>query len=273
MLTRLIRSTAVAGVVALGACNFDVNNPGPVRDAFLSDTNAFSAEVNGMGRQLSGALNFVTLQGGIATREIFPTGQTGQFGIEVNNMAGLLIPDEQGDPWSNAQQARWLAEHGLERLQATLGGQFDKHPLVAQAQLWAGYANRLLGENMCTAIFDGSAPQASTEYLKRAETHFTSAIATATAANKPTSANIITAAYAGRAAVRVQLGNWAGAVADAGMVPTTFTYVIPYYDIGDEYQYNRTYWASTSQSINKAHSVWNTPYEAYAKTTTDPRIS
>ena len=273
MLTRMIRTTAAAGAVVLGACNFDVNNPGPVRDAFLSDTNAFSAEVNGMGRQLSGALNFVTLQGGIATREIFPTGQTGQFGIEVNNMAGFLIPDEQGDPWSNAQQARWLAEHGLERLQATLGDQFGKHPLVAQAQLWAGYANRLLGENMCTAIFDGGAPQAPIEYLKRAETFFTSAIATATAANKPTSATIITAAYAGRAAVRVQLGNWAGAVTDAAMVPTTFTYVIPYYDIGDEYQYNRTYWASTSQSINKAHSVWNTPYEAYAKTTTDPRIS
>jgi hypothetical protein len=266
-LTALALSLAGA---ALTACNFDVSNPGPVQDAFLSDTAALTAEVNGMGLSLGNALNYVILQGGVAARELFPTGQTGQFGIEPQNIGGRLIDTEQGDPWSNTQQARWLAEHGLVRMREVLGeGGFASSPHVAQAQLWAGYSNRTLGENMCEAVIDGSAPTPSTDYLTRAELHFTSAIATATAAKLPA---LVTPATAGRAAVRAHLGNWSGAAADAAAVPTAFVYALPYYDIGDEYQYNRTYWSSTSASFYKAHTVWNTPYEQYFTTTQDPRV-
>lgn len=257
--------------VTMGACNFDVVNPGPVQDKFLSDTTAITAEVNGMGQSLGNAMNYIVLQGAVAARELFPTGMTGQFGVEPQNISGLLTPDEQGDPWFNAQQARWLAEHGLERFKTALGDQrFASSALVAQAQLWAGYANRTLGENMCQAIIDGGAPTPSADYLRRAEANFTSAIATATAAGKP---DLVNAATAGRAAVRVDLGNWAGAVADAALVPTSFVYVLPYYDIGDEYQYNRTYWSSTAASFYKATSAWNTVNQQYYTDTQDPRVA
>jgi hypothetical protein len=260
--------------LSFSACNFDVSNPGPVRDQFLNDTTAFTAEVNGMGRALGNAMNYTVLQGAIPARELFPTGQTGQFGFEPNNQFGFLIPDEQNDPWYNAQQARWVSEHGLERFKEVLGDQrFGTNLTVAQGQLWAGYSERLLGENMCQAVFDGGALEPSVKYLERANTYFTSAIATATASAKPGSATVVSAATAGRASVRVALGDWTGAVADAQKVPTSFVYQMPFFDIGDEYQYNRIYWSSTLAALNRAHSVWNTPYEAYYTATGDPRVA
>jgi hypothetical protein len=259
---------AALGALALAACDLEVSNPGPVQDTYLNDKAAFQAQVNGMALALSKAMNYLVYHGGIVTREIFPTGMAGQFGVEPRNMNGYLIPDEQGSPWSESQQARWLAERGLQRFREVLpAAEFDASAQAAQASLWAGYANRLLGENMCLAVIDGGAPQPSVEYLKRAEDHFTRAIQIGTAAKKP---EIATAATAARAAVRVHRGNWEGALADAAAVPTSFVYRMQYFDIGDEYQYNRTAWASMSRPYT-GHTVWNTVYEKYFESTQDKR--
>jgi starch-binding outer membrane protein, SusD/RagB family len=83
---------------------------------------------------------------------------------------------------------------------------------------------------------------------------------------------VVTAATAGRASVRVHQGNWAGAAADAAQVPRAFVYRMPYYDIGDEYQFNRTAWASMATPY-RAHTVWNTWYKAYYDETKDPRVA
>ncbi len=257
------------GALVVSACDFEVTNPGPVQDEYLNDVAAIPAQVNGMALSLSRALNYIVYQGGIVTRELFPTGMAGQFGIEPRNMVGFLTPQEQGSPWSEAQQARWLAERGLARFEEVLSpADFAASPQVAQAYLWAGYANRLLGENMCQAVFDGGAPQPSAEYLKRAEAAFTKAIPIANAAKRP---ELATAATAARAAVRVDLGGWEGALADAAGVPTDFVYRMMYFDIGDEYAYNRTAWASMSRPYT-GHTVWNTVNEEYYEATQDPRV-
>ena len=105
--------------------------------------------------------------------------------------------------------------------------------------------------------------------LVRAESTFTAAIAVATAANNTV---LINAAYAGRAQVRVGLADWTGAVDDAGRVPTSFSYKMPYFANVDEYGYNRTMWSSTPQSFYKATSAWNTWYAQYYDDTKDPRV-
>ena len=261
----------VCGILTVSACNFDVTNPGPTQDAFLDDTAAFTAQVNGIALALGDAMNYTALQGAIVARELFPTGMTGQFGVEPHNMFGELVPDEQGDPWSNGQQARWLAAQALTRFRTVLGdAAFATSPLVAQAELWQGYANRFMGENMCQSIIDGGAPTPSTDYLLKADSAFTAAIATAQAASLP---DVVAAAIAGRAAVRVDLGDWDGALADAAEVPTNFVFQMPYFDIGDEYGYNRVYWSSTSASFNKATSVWGTVYQSYYREYDDPRVA
>src|SRR5512147_1002068 len=81
---------AGAALLSLGGCNFDVSNPGPVQDKYLNDPGSFDAMANGMGQSLANAMNYTVLQGAIVTRELFPTGQTGQFGIEPMNEFGSL---------------------------------------------------------------------------------------------------------------------------------------------------------------------------------------
>jgi hypothetical protein len=60
--TRSGRAGALALALAfgLGACDFEVTNPGPVEDSFLNDPGAVPAVVNGMGRDLADALNWVS---------------------------------------------------------------------------------------------------------------------------------------------------------------------------------------------------------------------
>jgi hypothetical protein len=138
---------------------------------------------------------------------------------------------------------------------------------LAQALIWAGFANRLLGENFCDGVINSGPLEPNTVYLERAEANFTEAITVATAANN---ANLVTAATAGRASVRLSRNNLTGAATDAATLPNAYVYRMPYFTT-DLDQYNRIYWASANQPY-RAHTVWNTFYDNYRKTTKDPRV-
>ena len=257
-------------VFSLAACDFKVTNPGPTLDTYLSDSLALSAQVAGVGYTLSDGMNYSVLHSAVAARELFPTGQSGQFGIEPGNWVGSLVTEEQATPWNTLSRARWLSDQVIIRMREVLGPErFAKHPTVAQGLIWRGYAYRVLGENMCVAIIDNGPAKPSTENSQRAESTFTAAIAVATAANRPI---LVNAAYAGRAQARVDLGKWAEAVADAGQVATSFVYQIPYFANVDEYGFNRTMWSSTDQSFYKATTVWGTWYAGYYDASNDPRV-
>ncbi|MDP2955818.1 MAG: RagB/SusD family nutrient uptake outer membrane protein [Longimicrobiales bacterium] len=269
---RLGAFITVAAAVQLSACNFDVTNPGPVQDSFLNDSLAFVAIVNGMGRDLSDGLNYLAFHGAMPARELHPTGGTGQFGISPKNGDGYLDVEEQGAPWNQTQRARWTAEDGIRRMTEIWGTKVNSSALAAQAYLWAGYSNRALGENMCEAVIDGGANQPRTVFLTTAEAHFSKAIEVGTAAGtSATATTIVTAAKAGRASVRMHLGNWAGAVSDAAGIANTFAYRMPYYNRGDDSEFNRIAWASFQQPY-KTHTVWGTWYETYFKSTNDARV-
>ena len=262
---------AIGALVGLAACDFKVTNPGPTADKFLADTLSLSAQVNGVAYTLGDGMNYQVLHSAVAARELFPTGQSGQFGIEPRNWVGLLVTEEQATPWNTLSRARWLSDQSLTRLKTALGDAgFAKHPLAAQALIWRGFTYRVLGEAMCVSVIDKGPATPARDNLVRAESAFTAALAVAQAAN---TANLVNAAYIGRAQVRADLANWTGAVADAAKVPTAFRYQMPYYTNVDEYGYNRTMWSSTSQSFYKATSVWGTWYAKYADNTKDPRVS
>lgn len=238
----------------------EVTNPGPIQDEFLDSPEAHAAMVQGMGRALSAGLNYIGYTGAAITREIHPSGSTGTFGITNRWQQGFLEADdtELDDHWQEAQRARWLAENGISRIQnvpASAG-------LLPQARLYAGFANRLLGENYCQAVIDGGAPTSHTVFLERAEAHFTEAIQLG-------SGDLRTAAYAGRASVRATLGDWTAAVEDAAEVADDFVYRMPYFNVGDDDQRNRIQWASYAQPY-KAHTLWNTKYEAVGLSENNP---
>jgi hypothetical protein len=164
--------------------------------------------------------------------------------------------------WDDMQQARWVAEHGIERMRSTMGSDFDTDPLTPQAYLWAGYANRLLGENVCQAVIDGGPAQSDSVYFQRADSDFTQALTYAQALNNTTLTN---AALAGEASVLLSLGNWAAAVADAQLVPATFEY-----DAIFSMNTTRENNSFAYETINRReYSVWGTQW---ANVFNDPRV-
>ena len=251
----------------LSACDFEVTNPGPVQDEFLNEPGAREAIVNGIARDLSDALNWVGYRGAAVTREIHPSGSTFSYGISPRAQIGLLPEDETDTYWDFSQRARWTASHAIDRLQETMDQQeFNNSELVAQAYLWQGYANRLMGENFCRAVIDGGAPENYQAFLNHAEDAFTNAISLAQTVGNP---DIELAAKAGRASVRRYLGDFSGAVADAEQIPFEFVYEMPYNQVEQD-QHNRIF-ESSADNPYRAHTVWNTYYEEYFEESNDPR--
>jgi hypothetical protein len=218
-MTSIVRPLAATTLfVSLAACDLHVTNPGPLADEQLDVPSAMPALVNGMAGDLSVALGNYVDRGALASGELT---HSGNFVTEAAFYRGIISPNDANADWANMQSARWVAEQGLERMKRVLGTAFETNADTPRAYLYGGFANRLLGENVCTAVIDLGAPQSDTVYFVRAESLFTRAYTIATALKNT---NVATAALAGRASVRAWQGNWTGAVADAAQVPATFRY-------------------------------------------------
>lgn len=256
------RAAALAALLAPLAAACDVTNPGPVADEFLNESNVHQALVNGAGRRLSQSISFIGYTGGLAAREIIAGGQTGNGGHDPTTQAGRLLSSANGGHWNNAHQARWIAEDAIRRFAALPQSEVSPQ-VVAEAHLWAGFANRLLGENYCEAVFDGGPIEPNVRYFERAEKHFTDAIALASGTSR-------TAGYAGRASVRVWLKDWTGAASDAAQVPLAFTHLVNA-DGAAEDTRNQIYFSS-SNTPYRGYSVWNTWFAGYYTQSGDPRV-
>lgn len=214
----------LAAALPLGGCGdfFDVSSPGRTADEDLSNSVAFPALVTGMSFDLAEGLDSGLQEISLASQDLWHGGSY-DFG---DIPRGIILPEDVNGMWGSMHQARWVAEQGIERMRtvytdAGQEAQFSRSPLVARAYLLAGFANRMLGENMCFAVIDGGEQQPHTVHFQRALDQFTSAIEIGTAANAQ---EIVTAAYAGRASMKAWLGDWAGAAADAQQVPVDFHY-------------------------------------------------
>src|SRR5438093_4835834 len=218
MRIQMLRLLSRHGFVVLGAlaaCNLSVDNPERVQDPLLDEPGAHAAVVAGARLALSEAINWVAFFGGDASKEFTQGGRIHPVKLPVD--PGQLSVDEIPDnAWNSAQQARWVAEDAVRRFRDVMGAQFDSYDLGAKALLYAGYANRLLGENMCEAVIDGGAPSDYKDYFRRAESALTEAISVAGAAGD---ARVSTAATAARASVRLMLGDDAGATSPPPPAP------------------------------------------------------
>ncbi len=252
---------------ALGACNLSVTNTDRVTDPLLDDPGAHPAVVAGASLALSEAINWVAFFGGDASKEFRQGGRIHPVKLPLD--PGQLTVDGIPDnAWNSAQLARWVAEDAVRRFRAVMGAQFDSYDLGAKALLYTGYANRLLGENMCEAVINGGAASDYKDYFRRAEAALTEAISVAGAA---ADARVSTAATAARASVRLMLGDDSGAASDAAAVPTDFVFQAVY-GIESENYYNFLYWVNANQPYREI-SVSGTSNEQYYKDTGDPRVA
>jgi starch-binding outer membrane protein, SusD/RagB family len=259
------------GLALLAGCDFNVTNPGPVADEFLDDEGAHDAIVTGASAMLSESLWKAQLLGSETTMEITRTGRNfaGQ-GIKTPPNLGVLARDRglSGSFWSAHQQARWIPEAAVTRFDEILGGESNSYDRTAAALVTAGFGNRILGETVCSAVIDGSAPQDNRVYWERAEASFSRAMEVAQAAGEP---QLAMAARAGLAQVLGRgLGRWGDAASHASQIPSDFTYQAQFGD-GDVPEFNHMVYITDGDSWRDL-TVLNSFAEDYYLNTGDPRV-
>ncbi len=129
---------------------------------------------------------------------------------------------DNGDPtvYTVLSTARFDADNALARLDGWTDEQVPgRIGLIATAAAYAGYSLVLLGEGMCSAALDVGPELTPAQILTEAGARFTRAIDAATQASDTVTLNL---ALLGRARARLDLGDKAGAGADAALVPVGF---------------------------------------------------
>ena len=265
------RILAVGGVLVLAltyaACvDFDVTNPGPVQDQNLEFEGAHEPLVLGAQRSTLDAIDQLALLGGCIVRDYHHGGHTGSFGCEEEEEIGRLT-DEWTDNggWSNGQQGRWIAEHAIERFNASIADP-ENYGRLARAHLWAGLASRTLGENYCTAVIDGGTVQPRSLFFTRAIDHFDDA---ERIANNVGDDDTRFAAIGARASAHLYLQDFSAAAADAALVAFDFVYEGEYVDQGSP----QNTMGGVAGFDFKGITFWNHPFEEYFLTVGDERVA
>jgi tetratricopeptide (TPR) repeat protein len=268
-----VTSVALLAWLASAGCNFEVTNPGLLQDAALDDRGAHLALVTGAERAVAAGLTSFAHPGAASAREVQASGSTGHAGITLFEELGQLDPGKDGGGgggFGNMHQARWIAEEAIERMEAALGAQAENYELLGRAYMWAGFANRILGENMCHAVYNGGGPEAFTTHFDRAISQFTRAIEIGRRVGGTAGQNIERAALAGRAAAYLYIGKNAEAEADASAVPLAFVHGVQYYNSPSPvYTLAQALYDSSVRGI----STWNTHFDEYYTQTGDPRAA
>lgn len=122
------------------------------------------------------------------------------------------------------QQARFQLDDAAARATDFTDAQVpNRTRILAEMRAYAGYAYTLLAEGMCDMAIDGGPKMTRAAVLAIAEKRFTDAIGLASA-----DASLKNMATAGRARVRLDLGNMSGAAADAASIPAGYVRVAEY---------------------------------------------
>jgi hypothetical protein len=220
------RLTLSAALVSVMACDglLDVENPGPYDDPDLDNPAAMTGLVNGMSFDLSRGLDAVLQNSSIMGDDLYHGGSYGPQGL-FNR--GIIEKEDVNGMWGEMHRARWVAEQGILRMKTVLGTGYDSTALAVRANLYAGFANRLLGEHVCEAVIDGGPRDNFAVHFQRADSQFTEALRLIPTITGSTALkdSVRRAAYGGRASVRAWQGKWAEAAADAANVPIGYIFV------------------------------------------------
>lgn len=165
--------------------------------------------------------------------------------------------------------ARFQAEDVYSRLQEVDATVIpNKVQFQATVRAYGGYALLALGEGFCEMAIDGGSLLTPEMVLDSAEAKFTEAIQLATQANATAILNL---ARAGRARVRLDLEDFAGAIEDAEAVPAGFTAVATR-DGTDTRRYNRHFEAVNDPNAGRHASVADDYRAVEFKGVPDPRV-
>ena len=229
---RPLAALLLLGLTATSACNslLDVSNPASVPEAALSDPTLMPAlEAAAIQTFQCGAVNFAAT-GGMLSGEFWSSnGFVNNHPWEWRGITEIKANDGSCNYGRNStfmgfytplQQARYQLENTFDRAEAFSDAELPtRAKILTEMRAYAGYAYLLLGEGMCSMAVDGGPEMSKAEVWAIAEERFNDAIARATALPD---ASLLNMALVGRARTRLDLGNLAGAAADARLVPPGF---------------------------------------------------
>jgi len=228
---RLTRALLAAAMLGIAACAFNdilgVHVPGRVQEGALDDPSLANTLAASAVSDLECAWNnYVAAAALIGDEFIQASGNLNQRNWASRRITADEPTMAQGSCrtaygiYTPLQTARFQAEDLFKRIDAFPDAKVpNKTLLKAQVRAYGAFALVALGEGFCQMALDGGPLMAPKDVLAVAETRFTDAIALATTAN---SSDILNMALVGRARVRLDLQNFAGAIADAQKVPVGY---------------------------------------------------
>lgn len=234
MRTRPFAALAAAAIVVAGAaCHtsdlLNVQAPNAVSVSIYDNPINATLMVNSAIGDFECAFGSYVVAEGLATDELHDaTLANGDWNLDrrdngfTNGLYGTNTCTTVTGMYTPLSTARGEADAAVTRLAGWTVAQVPNlATLQAQANLYTGFSYSALGMAMCQAAFDLGPLVDQPGMFTLADARFTAAIAAAQTAG---STNLATAAYAGRARVRLFLHNAAGAIADAQLVPPGFVF-------------------------------------------------
>ncbi len=223
-----IRSTVIGlavATVALTGCKgiFDAENPGAITEDKLNNAAIIDPMLSGAITEFNDAFDLSVNLTGLLSDELVASGSWPSWhDADERGILALDAPVGAGNitepMWNDWQQARFMAEETYRRIQELLDNP-GSDPRAAAAQLYAGMSYYAFGDFFCRAAYEGGPAVQPAESYGLAEERLTSAIQIAQAAGVDSTAEM---AYLARARTRLMLGDGAGALSDARMVPDGF---------------------------------------------------
>jgi hypothetical protein len=271
----------ILSALTMTACSdiLNVDSPTQVAADLLDDPAHANLLVQGVAGDFACAQgSYIVAQGllgdelhdGTFTAARWPTPSRTLSGTEVygtNGCTGLGV-------YTPLSTARWTADDALRKLDAWTDAEVaDRTEKIGIVAAYSGYAHVLLGEGMCSAAFDIGPEQQPDAIFARAEERFTRAITAATAAGDDETLHM---ALVGRARARLNMGDGAGAAADAALVPAGFIVEASRSDI-DARSRNRiaaeSPWSNGSGTAGASTSVKEPYRDLTIGGVPDPRVS
>ena len=258
--TRVLRRALVATLAAslfATACDtsdlLDVQVPNSVPDDIYDNPAFATLMVNSVIGDFECAFGSFVVAEGLLTDELHDSAlNNGNWNMDRRDNAftsgfyGTNSCTTVTGVYTPLSTARGEADAAIERLNGWTTAQVPNlEALKAQANLYAGFSYAALGMAMCQAAFDKGPLVNQLGMFALAEQRFTAAI---TAAQAASLTNVLNAAYAGRARVRLYQHNNAGAIADAQLVPAGFVFNAAM-DATNPRRYNHIYTAISTSGV------------------------
>ena len=223
------------GLTACGDDLLDVTNPSSVQESDLDNPALAVTLLNSALGQFECVYSNYVVAAGMLSHEYINASSWldinswGWRGLELKTIAGSCPGGRDATglgAYTPLQQARYLAENAAARIEAFPDDRVeDKAQKLGLLNAYAGYSYVLLGEGFCEMAIDQGPLMTPAQVFALAEERFTAAAAFAQTAGN---ARLGQMALAGRARARLDLGNLAGAAADAEQIPAGFVWNAEY---------------------------------------------